>query len=165
MAMFQTLPPTFKAKQAMVMAFAGGVGMLAVVVSILLASGQLKPAAPDMANVLGLVLACMLPVSIGAAVLGPRFAVARARARWEARADDASGERAIFDAFVGVSIVQAALIEGWGILGGVTLLLTGQWWALAAPVLAVALILTRAVPTRDRLMEFAYNVTGTSRFE
>ncbi len=49
-----------------------------------------------------------------------------------------------------LAILGAALAEGVGLLGVITVLLGGSWFALAAPFAAVVLILLQ-VPTRARL--------------
>lgn len=49
-----------------------------------------------------------------------------------------------------LAIIGAALAEGAGLLGVVALLLGAPWYALAAPAVAVALILLQ-LPTRERL--------------
>lgn len=49
-----------------------------------------------------------------------------------------------------LAIVGGALAEGVGLLGTIAVLLGASWYALAAPILAVALILLQ-VPTQERL--------------
>lgn len=49
-----------------------------------------------------------------------------------------------------LAILGAALVEGVGLLGTVTVMLGGPWYVLAAPVLAIALILLQ-IPTRAKL--------------
>lgn len=49
-----------------------------------------------------------------------------------------------------LTILGAALAEGVGLFGVVTVLLGGPWYALAAPAVAVVLILA-LFPTRERL--------------
>ena len=49
-----------------------------------------------------------------------------------------------------LAIVGGALAEGAGMLGAVALLLGGPWYLLAAPVLAIALIVAQ-LPSKNRL--------------
>jgi hypothetical protein len=58
-----------------------------------------------------------------------------------------------------LAIIGAALAEGFGLLGAVSLLLGASWYVLAAPVLAIPLILVQ-LPTRSRLEEQLRNVRG-----
>jgi len=51
-----------------------------------------------------------------------------------------------------LSIVGAALAEGPGLLGAMLVYLGAPWYALAAPVLSIALILM-SLPTREKLEE------------
>jgi hypothetical protein len=49
-----------------------------------------------------------------------------------------------------VTIIGAAMAEGFGLFGAVLLLITGAYYFLAAPAIAI-LILLAHVPSRDRL--------------
>jgi len=49
-----------------------------------------------------------------------------------------------------MAIIGGALAEGAGLLGSIAVLLGGPWYALAAPVLAVVLILIQ-LPSQERL--------------
>ena len=60
---------------------------------------------------------------------------------------------------VTLRIIAAAMAEGFGLFGMVVFLVTGTAIALAAPVLALV-ILTRLVPTRDRISRFLAEVSG-----
>jgi hypothetical protein len=60
---------------------------------------------------------------------------------------------------VSLRIIAAAMAEGFGLFGIVIFLVTGTAIALAAPVLALV-ILTRLVPTRDRISRFLAELSG-----
>src|SRR5262249_48205082 len=51
--------------------------------------------------------------------------------------------------YLGLTILAAALAEGVGLLGAVTVLMTGRFEALASPALATVVLLL-ILPTRDR---------------
>jgi hypothetical protein len=56
-------------------------------------------------------------------------------------------------------IITAAMAEGFALFGIVVFLVTGTAVALAAPVIALV-ILTRLVPTRDRVSRFIAELSG-----
>lgn len=60
---------------------------------------------------------------------------------------------------VRLQIIAAAMAEGFGLLGIVVFLVTGTAIALAGPVVALV-ILTRLVPTRDRVSRFLAELSG-----
>lgn len=60
--------------------------------------------------------------------------------------------------FTVVTIVAAAMIEGVGLLGAVTLFLSGNWVAAAVPVIAAG-ALALLIPSQERLDKFRREVS------
>lgn len=98
---------------------------------------------------------------IGFVVLGVfiRPALARkARSAWVDRPSDEVGGESVWNMFAVRTIVTAAFVEGVGLFGSIIHMLTGALPPLAAPVLAV-LLLIAVFPTRVRLEQFVKFVT------
>jgi hypothetical protein len=102
-------------------------------------------------GVCGLVLVMLLPGLLAK----------QARKLWEARADDEMAMRRVYQGFMSVSILQAALLEGPGLLGAVATMLTGNALLLLAPGLAVV-FLAALFPRRSRFDRWVEEVTGES---
>ncbi|HEX8875960.1 MAG TPA: hypothetical protein VF777_04370 [Phycisphaerales bacterium] len=67
-------------------------------------------------------------------------------------------ERKLFNGYSVLSILRAALAEGFGLFGVVTFFLTAQWITLAAPAIAIALIVA-TMPSQARYERFLASVT------
>jgi len=105
-----------------------------------------------------LVLAILWPVTAGASLLIKGAMVKQARTRWEA--EGGSGDdNALFPHFMSMTIVRAALLEGPGLFGAVTYLMTGKPLALIAPALSIA-ALGLMFPTEEKFRELVRSVTG-----
>ena len=57
-------------------------------------------------------------------------------------------------------LIGCALAEGFSLFGIVILLVSGVWWAAAAPAVGLALIVLQ-VPTRDKFSQFVSRATGS----
>jgi hypothetical protein len=104
---------------------------------------------PDAARTLSL---CVLGLALG---LVPAYLVLRGTqvarlraARAQALEQLAAGR--VPPPALTLTITTCALAEGLGLIGAVTVLLGGPWFVLAAPALAVGVILAQ-IPTRERL--------------
>lgn len=100
-------------------------------------------------------------VSLLIVMLLPGLMAKQARKKWEARADDEMAMRWVYQGFVNLSILQAALLEGPGLLGAVATMLTGNTLLLLAPGLSV-LFLAALFPRRSRFDRWLEEVTGVS---
>lgn len=96
---------------------------------------------------------------LAAVVLIPPFMVRSAQRRWESRADDDAATRRVYGGFVQLSVVQAALLEGPGLLGAVATYLTGNGFYLGAPLAAVV-CLAVLFPRAARVARWIDEVTG-----
>jgi hypothetical protein len=104
-----------------------------------------------------LVLAVLWPVTAGASLLIKGAMMKQARTRWEA--EGGGDDSALFPHFMSMTIVRAALLEGPGLFGAVTYLLTGNALALIAPALSIA-GLGLMFPTEEKFRDFVRSVTG-----
>jgi len=66
---------------------------------------------------------------------------------------------ALAQQFMVNSILAAALLEGWGLLGAVILFLNAQWPGLAAPIIA-AIGIALLLDVRGRFERFKEEATG-----
>ncbi len=88
-----------------------------------------------------------------------RPALARkARSAWTTRPSDEVGGESVWNMFFVRTIATAAFVEGIGLFGSIIHMLTGAMPPLAAPVLALVLLLA-VFPTRGRLESFVKFVT------
>lgn len=133
-----------------------GVGSATGVMFALVHFRQHSPT-PGM-EVLLLVTAGFWPISAAAAYVVGRAMTAKARADWNS-SDGRGDETDLAQPYLGMVIVRAALVEGSGLLGAVTFLLTGNMLALIAPALSLA-ALGLLFPTEDKLQAFVRDVTG-----
>ncbi|MFO0859043.1 MAG: hypothetical protein U0570_00705 [Phycisphaerales bacterium] len=118
---------------------------------------QGPPRSPDW-----MFLVMTLATGIGALIIwtaARRFMLADARGQWSRPGDVALKERSIWGRFSSMAITRAALAEGFGLLGIVSLLVAGQWWGLAAPLIAIGIILA-TLPSQDRYEQFLEKVTA-----
>jgi len=83
----------------------------------------------------------------------------QARRQWAGGPQDEAAGRQIVQAYVIRSILWAALLEGWGLFGCVTAMITGHVAVLAGPIAAVAAMLA-AMPSPARLGAYVSKVTG-----
>ncbi|MFQ5807112.1 MAG: hypothetical protein ACE5I3_11750, partial [Phycisphaerae bacterium] len=81
------------------------------------------------------------------------------RRTWDGRASDEVPKEELAKGFNLLTIIGGALAEGLSLFGLVILLVSGNWLAVAAPVIGL-LLLAAQLPTRDRFNRFAGNVTG-----
>lgn len=114
---------------------------------------------PGNANLFSMMLAIAGAVLIPLAlIIGPGF-VAAARKQWETRRDEARAGDWLLNQFGTLTIVRYALIDGWGLMGTVCYLLTGQCLMLIAPAFALVLMLV-LLPTESKVRAFITRVTG-----
>lgn len=125
--------------------------------SIVKLGGMMHPM-PGLGMILLIVVgATMVGGSIAAMVM--RAAITRAaQDDWQNRIDDDDGLERIFGRFWVLTITTAALVEGTGLLGSLTVLIAGEWLALLSPVLTIALAIG-LFPNSDRWAEFHDAVT------
>ena len=130
------------------------VGMAVGVLALTGVAVFIKQTSPPGDSSLGRTLA-LAALGLGAGLAGTyvvlrRSAIARLGAtRAEALAALERGE--LPPELLGLTIVGAALAEGFGLFGAVALLLGAPWFALAEPILALALILAQ-IPGRERAL-------------
>ncbi len=131
-------------------ALIGGLVMITGAASLMRTQGEIAPV-PAAQTVLPIVVALVLASSVAIA-----FAL-RARLVTEAaKQKDVSlqllREDKVPQALGAATIISAALFEGPGLLGAVTVLLGGPWYCLAAPILAI-FAMVWLLPSRDRFEE------------
>jgi len=132
-----------------VLALASGTALATLVFFFLRSSGASSGPAAELGSIFALLVPLLALTLVPLQLVLRRTFLARARARRaEVRAELAAGSmpRELFQA----AILGCALAEGVGLLGALGYFFGGSPWLLAAPALAVALILAQ-VPTRTRL--------------
>lgn len=152
------LHPELQSMRVVVSAMAVGVIMFAAIVVFLIASGRMT-GDPTLQNPLLLALLAVAVMEIVAYVVVRKLITDKLRRRWlsqeteELPADDPA------KSYQAITLIGAAMAEGWSLFGLVVLLITGNWLAIAAPAIGVVLIALH-FPTRDKCNRFAGNVTG-----
>lgn len=150
LASFPMNRPSTSLRSARIIPLAMGLGVLAITggaVAVRLGGGiQGDPAVARTLTMVVVLLALgTLPVYL---VLRRTF-LARVREQ-RAEALELLARDQAPPALLSLTILGAALAEGTGIFGAVTVLLGGPWFVLAAPGLALALIVAQ-IPSRERL--------------
>jgi hypothetical protein len=147
--------PPARTAQIVVVALAAGVLVATVAMAVLRSMMEARSAA---AQVMPFVLAGLGVAQIGGYLFLRRHFLGRAAAMG-AQAQTLVRDGHVPQPLFQLAIIGAALAEGFGLLGAVSLLLGASWYVLAAPVLAIPLILVQ-LPTRSRLEEQLRNVRG-----
>lgn len=142
--------PTISSLRIIVLALMGGLVMFAVIAVVLRLQGLVAPV-PQAETVLPIVVLVTLLGSVGLSFavrsrLLAEVKKSKAEALAELRADR------VPQAFATATIIGAASIEGPGLLGIITVLLGGPWYCLAAPIVAIGVMLW-TLPDRQRFEE------------
>lgn len=130
-------PQLLRTLQLITGALACGCLAFGAIVFFLVRVTVLGPRAPDLPWP---ILLAILVILIAASVLFPRLTATRfdARARQLLRAGDAT---TVAQALLQRTVLHAALTEGWGIFGGICVIVTGQIAFALAPFLAAGVLL------------------------
>lgn len=141
---------TISSLRVIVLALMGGLVMFTVI-GVVLRLQELVAPVPTAENVLPIVVLVTLLGGVGAAFAVRSRMVAEVR---KSKADALAELRAdrVPQGLALATILGAALVEGPGLLGIITVLLGGPWYCLAAPVLAIGVMLW-TLPSRQRLEE------------
>ncbi|MBY0113432.1 MAG: hypothetical protein K2Y21_11460 [Phycisphaerales bacterium] len=121
--------------------------------------GVLSTQAQSLGQTLLLVVAAVAVSSLAAWPVIRKAHAAQGRKMWRAAEPVEVKERKLFNGYATISIVRAAMIEGVGLLGAVTLFVSGNWLSLAAPALAVGMIVL-TMPSQARYEAFLEEVTS-----
>lgn len=135
----------------------GVIGFGAVVVW-LVAGGTVR-ANPEIADVLLLVLVGLAVAEVPAYLAVRTAMIGNLR---RSRGDQAPEEvpiEALAKVYSTVTLIGSALAEALSLFGLVILLVSGTWWALAAPLAGVALIAMQ-LPSQYKFGCFVSNTTG-----
>lgn len=143
-------PATLSAARWIPLAMALGVVALSVGACVLRATGTI-PADEGLGRTLALVVLALVLGAVPAYLAVRKVLLERARAAREPGRELLRQGR-VPPPLLALTIVGAALAEGVGLFGAITVLLGGPWVVLAAPVLAAGLILMQ-IPRRERLEE------------
>lgn len=147
-----------QALQVTVGAMAFGVTVLSVVAVAL--SGQFVAGGGDLETIFCAILVGLAVVELVAySILRPAF-TARAQREWveDGPPQDQVGE---FTAgrYATLTIIGCAMAEGFGLLGGAAVLVTGRYFGLAAAGVALVALAIQ-FPTRAKMSTFASRITG-----
>lgn len=121
-----------------------------------------RMASPELSRVLLPVLGLLGVSEIGAYVF-LRTATWTSIRRQIADKPAADAELVIAGGYRTLVLIRSAMIEGWGLFGVVSLMLTGHRTVLAAPVLAIVLLVAN-LPTRDRLADCITRMTDRNPY-
>lgn len=109
---------------------------------------------PGLASIFGVVL---VVTGVGLFLVGRTAGRGLAAKADRFHADSADDDRKRLQIYVGLKLLHGALAEGFGLIGIVFLLVTGNWYFLAAPILA-AWVLLRLFPRADDAGPFAHRI-------
>lgn len=136
----------------------GNVGFM--LASCVVALGGMMQPMPDMGMILLMVLgATMVGGSVAAFVVCGNLARQAAKA-WNERLDDDHGLERVFALYWTSALITAAILEGIGLFGSLTVFITGEWLALIGPILTIA-VMIGVFPIDVRWGEFHARATGT----
>jgi hypothetical protein len=138
----------------------GIIGFAAVVV--LLAAGGRMNADPQLADILLIVLAILAVAQVPVYVFVRRAILANLRRTCDSRTSGEAAAQELTKGFNALTITGGAMAEGLSLFGLVILLLSGNWLALAGPLVGL-LLLAVQFPTRDKLRRFVESATGQHR--
>ncbi len=155
--MEHTTPISLKQLQIVAGGLLMGQVSFMLIASVMKMGGMMQPLPGLGLFLLMAVGATMVGGSVAAMVM--RAAITRAARRdWQNRIDDDHGLERIFGRYWILTITTAALVEGTGLFGSLTVLIAGEWLALLAPVLTIALAIG-SFPNSYRWAEFHDAVT------
>jgi hypothetical protein len=86
-------------------------------------------------------------------LFAPALTIKPIAAKWRAAPDEASREFALMSGLMTMTILRAAVVEGFGLFGAVIFFLHQEYTALIAPALAACALVT-LVPTRTTRENF-----------
>jgi hypothetical protein len=152
------LHPNVQNLRLMIPAMAMGVIIFAAIVIFLVAGWRMNTD-PTLENPLLLALAALAVMEIVVYVVMRKVITGNLRRRWLGHAAEDVPADELAKCFQTLTLVGAALAEGLSLFGIVTLLITGNWLAIAAPAVGLLLIALH-FPTRDKFNRFAGNATG-----
>ena len=138
-----------------------GVGLLTFT-GIALYLGAAGEPQEDLAGLYALVLVALAVGESVAFIVVRANAVAQARKRIVSGSSDDDPASVCMGSYVTLTLIGGAMAEGIGLFGAVTLLITGNWLIVAAPVLAL-LVLVLLFPTEASVNAYTEKVTGVSR--
>ena len=141
--------PAASLRSVQIIPLAMALGVLAisgVAIAVRLSGGV--ESNPEVTGVLTMAVAALAVAMVPVYFVLRRTLVARAQEE-RAKGLELLAQGQAPPALLTLLIVGAALAEGVGLFGAVTLLIGGPWFVLAAPGLALALILMQ-IPTRER---------------
>jgi hypothetical protein len=148
-----------RALKVIIAVMAGGLFTFTVIVVVLVTGGSMEThvdLAPLMMIVLGGLAACE---AIGYVVLRQGI-IAKTRGFLRTHSDFGEPSAAIGNAFAMLTIVAGAMLEGLGLFGAVIVLVTGEDLALAAPAVAILLLLAFVLPNEEKARNFATRMTA-----
>ncbi|MGH7244126.1 MAG: hypothetical protein ACREJD_11985 [Phycisphaerales bacterium] len=114
-------------------------------------SGTVAAILPSIAVALGVGIALIWPLVHASAVRSARIA-------WRGPGEVAEKERALWSRYSALVVCRAALVEAFGLFGIVTLFLAGAWWGLAAPAMAIGVVLY-LLPSQAKYEQFLSRAT------
>ena len=158
-----SLPPRLLQLKIIVGALASGVVAFAVIAIFLASSGSLGQVAADAGFTRTLLMVLAL-FGLGLAVAFPlvrKSLVGKVRAEWRGGGGAPAEDQRLIGHFQTLTIIGAAMAEGFALFGGVIYLVTAHPAALAGVVIGL-LILSRFFPTEARFARFAEEIGGST---
>jgi hypothetical protein len=141
---------TIRALRIICFALIGGL-LLITIMAVVLRTQGLAASVPAAGLALPLAVAVAFATSVGVHfALRPKLIGEAAKAKAESL--QMLREEKVPQTLGAATIVGAALFEGPGLLGAITVLLGGPWYCIAAPVLGIMAI-AWMVPSRERFEE------------
>lgn len=116
-------------------------------------AGISVPAGSSPVDVMMMALAGLGVFATAGFLFAPTMMIKPIAANWRAASDEASREVALMSGLMTLTLLRAALVEGFGLFGTVIFFLYQEYTALIAPALA-ACALVSLVPTRTTRENF-----------
>lgn len=134
-------------------------GLLTFMAVLFFVIGPQTPADPKLPNILLIVLVVLGLSEFPAYFVLRSGLLSRLRRAFAQEPPRGDPTARVWPSFFTLTLIGCGLAEGWGLFGAIAYMLSGNQWALLAPLLAV-LLLALQFPTRDKLSTFVSSVTG-----
>lgn len=145
-----TPPMNLRALRIVIVAMMGGILSFSVI-AVVISPRMTKR--PELAGLLLLILGALVVVEMLVYFVIRRGTMAKLRQSLREAPLDADSEGRMLPAMATLTLIGAAMAEGIGLFGVVAFLITGQTAALAAPAIAL-LVLVLRIPTQEKLSAF-----------
>ena len=148
-------PPSLKSARVLVLALIAGLVFFTVVAGALVLMGR-QQTRPELLNMLLAGTSVVLVSGVMMSLALPAYFTSMTRRQAQGKPAEQAAET-VLRGFVTIAVARGALIEAPGLLGGVGLLLTGNFLFAVVPLVCAGLLLG-SLPNQQRFRAFTQRV-------